>query len=49
MEGVGGNNSRKNYSGRSVAVKTGMSIWNSRDFQNMIEDIDTVTHGGSIE
>ena len=34
-----------------VAMKTGISIWNPRDFQDVIEDveIDAVTQGGSIE
>lgn len=35
-----------------MAMKTGMSIWNSRDFfQNVIEDIqiDTITQGRGIE
>lgn len=35
-----------------MAMKTGMSIWNSRDFfQNVIEDvqIDTITQGRGIQ
>lgn len=34
-----------------MAMKTGISIWNPRDFQDVIEDveIDAVTQGGSIE
>ena len=26
--------------GRLVAMKTGISIWNSRDFQDIIEDVE---------
>lgn len=38
--GLAGGTQHKNEKsgGRLVAVKTGMSIWNSRDFQNVIED-----------